>query len=278
MCNNFYVYVFVRNDTNQVFYVGKGKGNRYKDMSMRNKYFVHIVQKVGKENIKSKIIEDGLCEELAFEREKYYIKYFKSIGHVLTNMTDGGEGTSGWFDKLTEEEKTKHREVSKSFLGKRHTPETRLKMSKSAVGRIMKDSTKKLISEKAKGRTGFWKGKHLSEETRRKLSESKKGKPSPTKGKKKIGGNYKTTKVIVFDGEGNKYKEFDSCKLCYDYFSKLERPLKRDCIKSHIRSKKPLSDRYTRYKEYVGLTFVRKRDLEPQSTIESIDDKKSVVE
>ena len=68
----YYVYVWIRNDTNKVFYVGKGKKNRINDLSMRNKYFLNVVNKVGIDNIEIKIIENDLSEEKAYEREIFY--------------------------------------------------------------------------------------------------------------------------------------------------------------------------------------------------------------
>jgi len=125
MNNIFYVYIWIRKDINKVFYVGKGHGNRYRNLkTSRNRWFKHVVEKVGKDNLEVKIIESELEEKTAFEREKYYIKYFKEIGHPLTNLTSGGDGSSDWFQYLTEEEKEKHREISKSFLGK-NTPKKR---------------------------------------------------------------------------------------------------------------------------------------------------------
>ena len=57
-------------------------------------------------------------------------------------------------------------------------------------GAKLSDETKKKISDKAKGRPGYWKGKNLSEETKEKLSQAtkrqikEKGHPSSYKKKK----------------------------------------------------------------------------------------------
>ena len=131
----YYVYKWIRLDKNEVFYIGKGHGNRYKDLRMRNKYFLNVVNKVGMDNINIEIIEDNLDEITAFEKEKYYIKYYKDIGCNLTNLTSGGDGSSDWWNYLSEEEKEHHREISKSFLGKTHSEETKQKMSKSMTGK-----------------------------------------------------------------------------------------------------------------------------------------------
>ena len=66
--------------------------------------------------------------------------------------------------------------------GKKHSAETRRKISESHKGKILSEETKRKLSEANKGNT-YHKGKILSEETKRKLSEAHKGQP-PTKGSK----------------------------------------------------------------------------------------------
>lgn len=59
-----------------------------------------------------KWLEAGIPnEDLAFEREKYYIEYYRSLNHPLTNICDGGPGTTGL--KHTEETKRKQSEANK---------------------------------------------------------------------------------------------------------------------------------------------------------------------
>ena len=101
---------------------------------MRNKYFLNVVNKVGIDNTTRKKIEENLTEQEAFDLEIYYIQHYKEIGCELTNMTKGGEGSSDWFEHLSEEEKDKHREISKSFLGRKHTEETKEKIRQSHLG------------------------------------------------------------------------------------------------------------------------------------------------
>lgn len=176
--NKYYVYAWIRLDKNKVFYIGKGSGNRYKDMSMRNKYFLNVVNKIGEDNIQIKILLDNLTEDEAFEKEKYYISYYREKGHPLTNLSDGGEGSSGWYDKLSEEEKQKHKEVSKSFLGKTHSEETKKKMSQSMFGlkHHFSEEGMNSLRKQAKQRESYWKNKHLPKEACQKISNARKGK------------------------------------------------------------------------------------------------------
>lgn len=95
----YYIYLHITLSTNKVFYIGKGKGNRYKSKQNRNKYWLNTVNKYGYYPL---IYKDNLTEKEAFELEKELIIFYSTITN-LTNLTDGGEGTSGY--KYTEEQK-----------------------------------------------------------------------------------------------------------------------------------------------------------------------------
>lgn len=92
--NIYYVYIWYITDTNEVFYVGKGKGDRYKQISGRNKFFTDMYNS---HNCNVKKIYENLTEKEAFDKEVETIKWYKeNTNYRLTNQTDGGEGTSGW--------------------------------------------------------------------------------------------------------------------------------------------------------------------------------------
>lgn len=126
--NNYYVYAHIRLDTNTPFYVGKGKGNRAKRKE-RNKHWQHIVNKVGYKII---FLEQNLEETKAFEKEKYWIKLYKSKNQCEANYSFGGEGCTGY--RWTKIQKERH-----SILLKSQT-------------KLMKEGHKKRI-KKLKGRT-----------------------------------------------------------------------------------------------------------------------------
>jgi hypothetical protein len=91
----YYIYAHYRNDTGEVFYVGKGEGNRHKSMQGRNAYWLNIVNAHG---YKVEILQHFETEDEAFEAEKALIAELgrKDLSKgLLVNMSDGGEGSSG---------------------------------------------------------------------------------------------------------------------------------------------------------------------------------------
>lgn len=118
--NNYYIYVWIREDYNTIFYVGKGKDYRATCKQGRSEYFLNIVNSIPTRMEK---IYDNLTEEQAFIMEKQTlcklvyeegysidIQGFNKIkGKHLVNKTWGGEGSSG--RRLTEEEKRRLSEI-----------------------------------------------------------------------------------------------------------------------------------------------------------------------
>lgn len=154
---DFYVYIHRRLDNNSVFYVGKGSGNRAYSGARRNKYWKNITTKHG---YSVEILFTDLEEKQAFILESDLIVNFKAFGVKLSNMTDGGEGSSG----------------------RKQTKETRQKIAKSKEGFIFTESHRANISKALKGReaspTRIEKmrksltGKKQTEETKQKRRDS----------------------------------------------------------------------------------------------------------
>jgi hypothetical protein len=160
-------------------YIGKGKPNRpqrhltlYKNNTNR---FYSKLQSIIESGItpEYKIIKSNLTEEKSFEYEKHFIELIGRIENngTLTNLTDGGEGQSGF--KFSNESKLKRSQNFKGVLnpmfGKSHSEETISKISKSKIGEPSnrKDMTfeeiygndkstdiKQKMSEKGKERIG----------------------------------------------------------------------------------------------------------------------------
>lgn len=156
----YYVYQHRKADTNEVFYVGKGVGDRaYKERS-RNDYWKRIVAKHG---YKVAFIAKDLTEELAFLVEAETINLYKRLNIKLSNMTDGGEGASGY--RHTEQHKQK-------MVGNQYG---KLVKQNGFKGKTHSDEQKAKWSETRKGVTSPRKGVTLSDETRSKISQSRMG-------------------------------------------------------------------------------------------------------
>ena len=97
----FYVYEHLRPDTGIVFYVGKGAGERIREIRGRNIYWQRVVNKVG--NFKSVKIAKTEDEELAYLVEQERIDQLKRLGVKLVNLNEGGIGGV----KASEETKVK---------------------------------------------------------------------------------------------------------------------------------------------------------------------------
>lgn len=106
MKKEYYVYEWVRLDTYEIFYVGKGKGNRAFVLKKNNSNFMRIYEKY---DTVVCILEENLSNEEAIMLEKEYIYDYvlnqgyginicgyreSDVGH-LVNCTWGGEGTVG---------------------------------------------------------------------------------------------------------------------------------------------------------------------------------------
>lgn len=140
----FYTYMHTRNDTQEVFYIGKGTKKRPKDKSNRNKHWHSIVQKHG---YTVTVLAAWKTDEEALEHEKVLIAIFKDMGKKLANYVDGGRGTTGM--KHTDEAKQamsaahKGKQYSLGFI---HKEETRNNMRIAQLGRKHSEETKKKMS------------------------------------------------------------------------------------------------------------------------------------
>lgn len=104
MDNIYYIYIHRRLDTNEIFYVGKGKNNRAYSKKNRNNYWKNIT----KDGYLVEILHKDLSESDAYLKEIELIENLKPV----TNLTKGGEG-GNTFELLPNIDKEKFIEESK---------------------------------------------------------------------------------------------------------------------------------------------------------------------
>jgi len=155
---DYYVYGYF--DKNEIpFYIGMGKGRRitaHLKESVRKKYrkklfFYNKLEKIIKtrENFSYRKIKTNLTINEAKIVERFLIK---SIGRrdlkngPLCNLTDGGEGHSGY--KRSEESK---KAAGDRLRGKKLSKEHKEKISRAGRGRKVSEETRLKISKSQKG-------------------------------------------------------------------------------------------------------------------------------
>ena len=85
----FYVYEWYNVNTEEIFYVGKGCGNRYKQVSKRNQLFKTYYEN---NECAVRIIKNFELEQDAFDYEKQRIGELKNINQCSCNIDEGGNG------------------------------------------------------------------------------------------------------------------------------------------------------------------------------------------
>jgi hypothetical protein len=165
----FYVYEHIRKDTGAVFYVGKGSGKRCKHFVNRGKFWNNFCK--SKDNVEVRLPIKNVDEEFSLLAEVELIDLYRRRGVKLVNISDGGEGTSGWIP--SEETRQKIGQANKhtpkasgeqhGMFGKKHTAESLAKMSAFQKGRMV-------------GENHPFYGKHHTDESKAKVSIARKGK------------------------------------------------------------------------------------------------------
>jgi len=156
----YYTYIHRKEDTNEIFYVGKGmcKRNRANSHFNRNKHWENTVKKHG---LRVEIVASWKNESDAFLHEKFLISCFLDMGLKLTNQTSGGDGASGY--KHTEQYKKWKSELLKEEY---KDPVKRAKKADAQKRRFQSVQERKRHSENIKN---AW-----TNEKRKKASETQK--------------------------------------------------------------------------------------------------------
>lgn len=154
-----YGYIYkTTNANNGMLYIGKSKGKFNQDYHGSGIYLKHAILKHGKHNFSTELICHAKTKKELNEMERHCIdSYRKQYGNKkLYNISDGGDGGA-------------------TMTGKKHTIETRKKMSRNhsggtPQGYCMPEEQKRKISLASQGKPGTFKGRKHSKSTRKKMS------------------------------------------------------------------------------------------------------------
>lgn len=155
-------------------YIGQSKNVKERFKCYRKGSYKSQIQlcrsfeKYGIENHVFKIIHelpDDIAQETFNEYEKLYIELYKNCGICLLNIKEGG--SNGAHSEETLKKMALCSKGNKNMLGKKHSPETLLKISQSRKGKYKSWNT----------------GKPWSDETKQKMSAARIGKEPWNKGK-----------------------------------------------------------------------------------------------
>jgi hypothetical protein len=239
--NNFIVYIHIRPDINEPFYVGMGVAGRDLHLAGRNNFWKNIINKNNGKFI-SKILFDDLDEKEALIKEREVELYLRDQGYKLTNIIECGikgrpaglnhseetikKMSDFWknyyienpspkkgikMSKESSEKKSKSMKGKKVRLGIKDSEETKGKISKSHIG---KSKSKEHCNNISKGKLGKSLGPK-SEEHKKKLSDSLKKREYKQEWKDKLSEVKKgkgVKPILQFDKQGNFIKEWSSIK------------------------------------------------------------------
>lgn len=180
----YYVYVLIRPDTEQVFYVGKGQGNRvheHKADAFIRGVRSHKCNIIRKHGVRHEFVEYFECEADAYKKEREMIALYGLAN--LTNQTPGGEGGGMHGKTLSAESRKK---ISATMTGVKHSPERVEKIRQSRLGKPLSEEHR----QKLMGRRAWNKGLPMHENAKRAIAKANIGSkhgPMSEERKKKIG-------------------------------------------------------------------------------------------
>ena len=207
----YYIYI-ITNIINKKQYIGK---RTYYGFNIYNDDYMGSGVKLkkdiilyGKENFSKGIIQICDNQHKCNLLEEYYIDYFNTI-NTGYNITKGGYGGSLKGRKFGPETCEAHR---KYRTGKKHTEETKKKISDAHKGKIISKETiekwkkrekyiftekdKKKISDSCKGEKNGFYGKKHTEETKKKISENHKPTKLSLEIKNLLDQGYRTCEIL----------------------------------------------------------------------------------
>lgn len=184
------------NKINGKSYIGKTVKKLYirvcEHLSASNRdsqhYFHKAIRKYGIQSFDWLIIDTSETNEILTEKEIYWIKFLNTKAPNGYNLTDGGEGMTGWIPTEDNIKNMSNAQKGKTPWNKGksdpYTDETIRKMSESHKDIPLTEEQKRKISVSLIGKNKGKKFGPHTEERKKKISEANKGQISWSKGKK----------------------------------------------------------------------------------------------
>lgn len=172
MHNKYYVYEWFFTDTDEVFYVGKGCGDRYRAISGRNKFFLDMYRT---HPCDVRIIEKDLYEEDAYALEHATVLWYREHTNFrLTNQTDGGDGIRGFkpspehIAKIAKasKERWQDSEYKERVIAARHLPDS------TYQSKEFKDKISSLVTGSKNPNYGHHWTNEMKDKARKRVTES----------------------------------------------------------------------------------------------------------
>lgn len=176
-----YVYRHIRLDKNEPFYIGIGNDinhKRAKSKTGRSLFWKKIVNKT---DYKVEILLDDIDRTYACEKEIEFIALYgrRNLNNgTLVNLTDGGEGSNNviYSEKRKLEYSIAFKGENNPMFGKNHSDETKETLRKKAIGKKHTVETKMKMSEDRAGVKNSNYGNRNSETVKLKMSQNRKNK------------------------------------------------------------------------------------------------------
>lgn len=152
----------ITNTENNKIYIGQGvdikpRIRNHKWALRHNKHQNDHLQKSFNKYGESCFVFEIICEckeDELDDLERFYILYYDSTNPQNGyNSESGGSLNKHWSDELSKRMK-EIRSVKNGMSGKHHTEETKERMRKKALGRVLSEETKAKLSQSHKGKNG----------------------------------------------------------------------------------------------------------------------------
>lgn len=183
-----YIYVHIRTDKNEPFYIGQGVYKRSCNPNIQT-YYQRAYQTSGRSNLwqkitnktsfEVKILAEGLTQAEAHTKERELVTFYGRLNigtGILANLTEGGEKTTRGC-KLSEGHKEALRKASS---GRRHTEEAKKKISIANKQQVWTEERKEKMSTAKRKFLASEKGKQWREDKAQRMKNLyADGKPHP---------------------------------------------------------------------------------------------------